>query len=319
MEPMISIIVPVYNIASYIDRCIESLLAQTYSKIEVILVNDGSTDNSGLVCDTWSCNKKIRVIHKANGGLSEARNIGIEMAKGEIISFIDGDDDIDTQMYEKLVKSMYENDADIAMCRIKRIENGQAFATREFITAGSSVVLTGQEAMKLLFLDKIDCSVCVKIFKKELFQDVCFPVGKTNEDFAVLYRLFYKCKRISYIEDTLYNYYYRDGSITKSTFNERQFDKIDNCLEMKEFIRNKIPNLITVANHYLLLQTMYLMKTMTIEKIGGYRNRYHSLRKIITINTLFILKSKYLTTKEKGIYLCLGWFPCLYRWKHANE
>lgn len=319
MEPLISVIVPIYNIESYIERCIQSLLRQTYNNLEIILIDDGSTDKSGAICDALSIkNDKVNVIHKVNGGSSDARNAGIKVAKGTIISFVDGDDEIDEQMYEKLIVNMDENSADIAMCRIKRIEDGREFVTREFVNEQSSALLTGTEAMELLFLDKIDCSVCVKIFKKELFQDIKFPIGKTNEDFAVLYRLFHRCKKISYIKDALYNYYCREGSVTKTSFNEKQFDKIDNCREMCIYVNDNVPRLKSVANYYFVLQTMYLLKTMILENIKGYEDHYILLRKIIKFNTKYILRTKYMNFKEKLMCLCLGWFPKIYKMKHMR-
>lgn len=320
-KDVVSVIVPIYNIEKYIDRCVESIVAQTYQNLEIILVDDGSTDNSGLICDEWEKkDKRIEVIHKINGGLSDARNTGIEKSRGELVSFIDGDDEIDKEMYEKLVKVLYRNNADISMCRMKKIEPNREYPTREFLNDSDEIIFDGKEAMRFLLLDNIDCSVCLKVYRRKLFNELRFPFGKTNEDFAVLYKLFYRSKRIVYIQDILYFYYYRKQSITSSSFSIKQFDKLDNCLDMIAYISDNAPDIIDEARYYLLMQSMYLLKKLCLENMENqYDKRYKQLREILQSNSNELLNSKYLTVKEKAMYLCLAWFPMLYKIIHRGR
>jgi glycosyltransferase involved in cell wall biosynthesis len=314
MEELISVIVPVYNIERYIDRCVGSVVNQTYKNLEIILVDDGSTDGSAVVCDKWKDRDfRIKVIHKKNGGLSDARNVGIKIATGQFYSFIDGDDEISSNMLERLYTELVNSNAEISMCRMEKIEYTQRYVTRQFPVSDNRIELTGKEATGLLFRDIIDCSACLKLYKCEVFKTVEFPYGKTNEDFAVLYKLFSRAKRVVYISDILYYYYFRENSITSTGFNNSQFDKIDNCLEMMEYVKANIPELMQEAKFYLYLHAMYLLKTLCVMGLREkYYHRYTQLIAILRRGTCDILRFRWISLKEKGMYLFLAWFPNLY-------
>lgn len=315
MQELISVIVPVYNIEKYVDRCVESIVNQTYKNLEIILVDDGSSDRSACICDQWKeRDTRIKVIHKRNGGLSDARNRGIKSAKGNYYSFVDGDDMLDSQMIEKLYNALISANADVSMCRMEKIEQFKRYATREFLDNNiSKIELDGVEAIRLLLREKIDCSACLKLYKKEMFSNLEFPYGKTNEDFALMYKLFYKTQKIIYISDILYYYYFRENSITSSSFSEKQFDKIDNCIEMLEYIKFNLPEIKNEAYYYLQKQSLYLLKTLCITGLEKqYRNRYKQLRWILKENSIRIIKSNWFSLKEKMMILCITWFPGLY-------
>lgn len=319
MEPLISIIVPIYNVKDYIDRCVNSIIDQTYKNLEIILVDDGSIDGSSVICEKWKVSdSRIQTIHKKNGGLSDARNSGIEAAKGEYISFIDGDDEIDSKMIAKLYHAIITNQSEVAMCRMEKIEKNRKFVTREFPDSNNKeILLSGTDAIRLLLLDKIDCSACLKLYHRSIFDSLRFPYGKTNEDFAIMYKVFHNVDTVAYISDILYHYYYRENSITSSEFSEKQFDKLENCYDMLAYIQEYEQDVIHEARHYMLRQSLYLLKTLIEKKIiYQYIARFDELRNNIKRNSVEIIFSKWLSLKEKGMYLCVAFFPFFYEHIH---
>ena len=193
MDNLISVIVPIYNIENHIDRCVESIVKQSYKKLEIILVDDGSTDKSGYICDKWRMlDSRIKVIHKKNGGLSDARNFGLDVANGEYISFIDGDDFIDKNMYNDMLSYINRYQCDICVCGICKTENGKEFITRPYTYENPEyTIFDSEDAIRELLNDKIDVSSCNKLYRKKVIGNLRFPYGKTNEDFALMYRFFF--------------------------------------------------------------------------------------------------------------------------------
>ena len=221
MDKLISIIVPVYKIEAYIGQCIESILSQTYKELEIILVDDGSPDNCGKICDEYALmDKRIKVIHKKNGGLSEARNYGLAEAHGEYISFIDGDDYIDKSFYQMLLEAAEKNNCDIAECHSVNFEDGKN--PQSIYRKGKNCLTPFEWLTESSVGEFLPCVVWNKIYKKELFNDVTFPVGRHYEDEATTYKAVYKANRIIRINSALYFYRQRDGSITQAekTINE---------------------------------------------------------------------------------------------------
>ena len=198
MEDLISIIVPVYNVEKYIKKCIDSIINQTYKNLEIILVDDGSPDNCGKICDEYAeKDKRIKVIHKENGGLSDARNAGIKIARGCYIGFVDSDDWIDKNMYEKLYKTLKEKDADIACCKLIRYKNTIEKISKKF--DGRIVEYDQRQYIKKFF--KIDSQECVyyawnKLYKRQVIDKEQYPIGLTSEDVVGTYKALLKCKKI---------------------------------------------------------------------------------------------------------------------------
>ena len=315
---LISVIVPIYNIEEYVERCIESIEKQTFQNLEIILVDDGSDDSSGKICDELGQkDQRIKVIHKQNGGLSDARNAGIDVANGKYFVFIDGDDEIHIEMIERLYDKLINTKADISMCRIEKIEPNRRFVTRKFKEGKKYIELSSLEAIQELLLDRMDCSACPKLYSRNLFDKIRFPKGRTNEDFAVMYKIFSISKKIVYMPDLLYFYYQREGSITTTAFNTKQFDKYDNCIEMVEYITKNVPQAVKEAKFYLFRQTVYLLKTMCLERLNKeYPERFRQLRATIIAGMLNILECEWLPLKEKIMYLYIGFFPHIYMILH---
>lgn len=241
MNPKISIIVPVYKVEKYIHKCIDSILAQTFTDFELILVDDGSPDNCGKICDEYvKKDRRIKVIHKKNGGLSDARNAGIEIARGDYIGFVDSDDYIESDMYELLYDICIENNCEIASC-----SSTIYFKNKTVVNGGHDLIIhEREEAMKTMLEGRLyDEVVWVKLFKSELFDDVRFPVGKVYEDTAVTYKLIDKSNRVGCIGKAKYNYIKREGSVMDNAIKNIRLDAIDIYNEMYEFINLRYPKL----------------------------------------------------------------------------
>lgn len=224
-EKLISIIVPVYNIKDYVSNCIESIMGQTYHNLEIILVDDGSTDESGEICDRYAeRDKRISVLHKENGGLSDARNCALDRVRGDLIAFVDGDDWIHPQMYELMLNVMEQRRADIVTCWFEREDAN--FAKHRYTEADLDVrMLTGAEA-----LSDIETPLVVawnKLYRKEIFDHIRYPKGKLHEDEYVIHRIFYKCNRVAVIGQPLYFYTIRGGSIVAQMTPNRINDSLE--------------------------------------------------------------------------------------------
>ena len=222
----ISVIVAAYNIEEYLPRCLDSLLAQTYPNIQMIVVDDGSTDSTGKICDRYGEKyPKIQVIHRGNGGLSAARNTGLEIATGEYIGYVDGDDWIEPEMYEKMLFACENHGAEVAICAYKEIGN-DAFSG-DF--SGKEYVLSKDEALDTYVCDNrpyhIYNSVWSKLFRKDIVDGVLFPEGKKSEDILYTIRALLKCERCVFVDHPFYNYVVsREGSIMNQGLADRRFE-----------------------------------------------------------------------------------------------
>lgn len=238
MMPLLSIIVPIYNIEDYLEECLESICSQTYEAYEVILVNDGSTDNSEKIVDSFieKYPQKCKGYSKENGGLSDARNYGLNKAKGEYIGFVDGDDYIDVNMFLLLMQRIIETGADVAVCntvdfymenntyRNKEIEDVSIF--------GYSI----EEQPKLI--KYISASACNKIYKRELFDGIRFPKGKIYEDFSCIYNVLLRANKIECVNQGLYYYRHgRSGAISSQIISKKIFDIFDACNSFINFFK----------------------------------------------------------------------------------
>ena len=239
VELAISIIVPVYNVEKYICKCIDSILNQTFTDFELIRIDDGSTDKSGKICDEYKKkDSRIKVIHKKNEGLSSARNIGLDIAQGKYIGFVDSDDYIDENMYEVLYKDIRNNNSDISMCEYDFIyDNNQI---EEFNDEKYIINYSNYEALSLFYTSKYMFFVVAwnKLYKKEIFKDIRYPVGKINEDGFIAHKIIFNCKKITYNSEKLYHYYQSNNSITRSKFTIKNLDKLEYMSERITFFKN---------------------------------------------------------------------------------
>lgn len=224
MDKKLSIVVPVYNVKKYVQQCAESLINQTYKNLEIILVDDGSTDGSGALCDKMAeTDKRIRVIHKQNGGLSDARNKGIDAASGEYIGFVDSDDWVSPDMYEKMLEFMIQENADIAVCGW--IEEFRDSSRKKCPYSKS---LNKNQAMtELLNNITIADHAGDKLYRTHLFRNIRYPAGKTYEDIRTTYQLFNCSERVVFISEAFYHYRQRKGSIARGNFHLKKMEWLD--------------------------------------------------------------------------------------------
>lgn len=228
---MISIIVPVYNVRSYLLDCVESLLSQKYKDYEILLIDDGSDDGSGKICDEYILkNKSITVIHQKNGGLSAARNTGIKIAQGKYLTFIDSDDYVSENYLKVLIDGITNSKSDISSCGFQRFEDNEKvqdeFGTKE---KGNLYITDGKKACLDLYTyhSKIPMTAWAKLIKRELFNGIEFPPGKLHEDVVVTPRLLYSASKVAFIDSALYYYRQRTGSIMNQDFSIRRFDSVE--------------------------------------------------------------------------------------------
>ena len=234
---LISIIVPVYKVEDYLSVCVESIINQTYQKLEIILVDDGSPDNCADICDMYSKeDNRIIVIHKANGGLSDARNIGLENAAGKYVMFIDSDDYIHPDMVSCLYKNIEKHSTDIAVCGMISVYDNYAIKKNETLKNIEAEVCSGKDLLKKIYSGKSDgisfVAVC-KLYKKSLFTNgnILFPKGRLYEDTFTTHKLLFSALKVAIIDENLYYYRIRKGSITNSRYEKK---KIKDSIEANE-------------------------------------------------------------------------------------
>ncbi|MFQ9516380.1 MAG: glycosyltransferase family 2 protein [Eubacterium sp.] len=242
MEGLISVIVPIYDVEPWLDECIESIVNQSYTNLEIILIDDGSPDKCPQICDEWAKkDNRISVIHKKNGGLSSARNAGLEVCKGEYISFIDSDDFIHKDMYKIMLHDIKEKNVDVVKCSKSVYENA---TFTKFNKLDAPKYYDREEILDCYFYHKEDfCGgAWDKLYKAELFDDVRFPEGINSEDYYMYAKIYSKINKLYYNDISLYYYRVRENSIcSTNTLNSHSYDKIIICDMVKEFVDNQIP------------------------------------------------------------------------------
>ena len=245
---LISVIIPVFNTEKYLARCVNSVLSQTYRNLEIILVDDGSYDKSGEICDEFANrDSRIRVIHKENGGVSSARNAGLDAVSGEYIGFIDSDDIAEPVMYETLMQSSMREDADIVCCGTERVsDRGHEYYfndhTDEFL------VLDRQSALcELTYNNRITNSLCDKLYRKEIFNNLRFTDGIIYEDHEIMHKCLYRAEKTVYIGAPLYKYYMNSKSLIGGTTGKRHFAFFEAGKERLKFYETYSPSNLPLA------------------------------------------------------------------------
>ena len=308
--PEISIIVPVYKVEKYLEKCVNSILEQTFTNFELILVDDGSPDGSGQICDAYATiDKRVRVIHQKNGGLSAARNAGLEKATGRYVGFIDSDDYIHPQMYEKLYEALQKNKADLSICNYAYVDNyGNIDSEKQKKDHIITEVLNRERAF-----EKIDplvegysfyVTAWNKLYKRDLFKNIKFLEGHVHEDEYIVHHIFSLCSKIAIIEDILYMYVQRDGSIMSSVGTQKSLDAGYAMLNRYFFFKgNKKP---VLAKHTL---------RSAIWVICDFLSQTHDRESSTAINALVkeILRNAFLERDVRLLRLVKAWIGYLFQ------
>lgn len=250
MHDLVSVIVPVYKVEPYLCKCVDSILAQTYQNLEIILVDDGSPDACGAICDEYAKqDSRITVIHKPNGGLSDARNAGLDVMTGKYVAFVDSDDWIMPRMYETLLQMLKQFQADIAFGAVADdLEQDGKVTTVKVSNYGDEPFSeSAAEAMRRYFHGS--WAAWDKLYKADLFRDIRYPVGEINEDEAIVLQLLSKCTRVCYTNEVFYHYMRRpsSGSITAASFSVKKLAWQAHCRDNLEFVQAHYPTLVSDA------------------------------------------------------------------------
>lgn len=267
IQPLISVIVPIYNVEQYLNRCVDSLVNQTYQNLEIILVDDGSPDGCPVLCDNWARkDSRIIVIHKNNGGLSSARNAALDVCSGNVIAFVDSDDWVEPDMFGTMLKSMQEHNADIVQCGVlKTHENGQSVLVDDNLPIRT---FSGEEALHdfLYHKNRMTSAVWNKIYKASLFQmgdeQLRFPEGLNSEDYYLLCHAYRQMNKLYYNPRALYHYCVRENSICRAEINPHTFDKIAIAKLCKEYLSSenyddfRAIDYFVMQGHYDVLYTL---------------------------------------------------------------
>lgn len=277
-KALISIIIPVYKVEKYLEKCIQSVINQTYENLQIILVDDGSPDNCGKICDEYAKkDHRIEVIHKSNGGLSDARNKGLEIAKGEYIGFVDSDDYIEADMYEVLYNLLKQYNADVSICNFYTVSQGKI----SIKNADNGINEYNRiEILKEILLDKnIQSYAWNKLYKKELFDEIKYPIEKKYEDIGTTFYLLEKCNKVVVTGKSEYYYINRQDSIVNNVTESTITDYIELIMQRYDYIEKNIKELSSYNKDYLkrILKTAE-KDIKSLNEVGDYtKKKYEEL------------------------------------------
>lgn len=312
--PQISVIIPVYNIEEYLERCVNSVREQTYENLEILLVDDGSTDSSGSICDRLATeDNRIRVFHKPNGGSSSARNLGISQAAGEYLGFVDSDDYIAPDMYELLYQAVQEYGVEIAQIGRDEID-AQGNILPNICEPPEKVEwIESADFLRELLMHRGDCSFCTKLVKKSLFEQGVFPIGELNEDFKLLVQMLSWVKGIVSLPQTGYHVFYRIGSNTrkveKEVFSRVFADSVNNADLVAMLVKEEYPELSEVVFRFGIFQRLEYLLHIPIAQMQAENEQYSAICKYMKKHCLRALGNKHLTGKNKVYTLLFAMAP----------
>ncbi len=255
--PLISVIVPIYKVEKYLCKCVDSLINQTYKNLEIILVDDGSPDNCPQICDDYSKKDgRIKVIHKKNGGLSDARNAGVKIATGEYVSFIDSDDWVETQMLEKMFTRINKDKSDVVSSGVKWVKEDGSLIND--VTVDEDGILDKVTGMKELLKDGLlKQHVWNKLYKASLIKNMPFEKDKCHEDVFWSYQIFGIAEKTSIMKESFYNYVQREGSIMGENYSPKRLDALDAMKQRCDYMKEKFPDLYNLALYTYIGSCMY--------------------------------------------------------------
>ena len=278
---IISVIIPIYNVERYLDKCIRSVVNQTYKNIEIILVDDGSPDQCGTICDNWAeKDERIRVIHKTNGGLSDARNAGLDAATGSYIGFVDGDDYIHPEMYQRLYEKMEEYSADLAICGFDRVDvhsdniiKNENLRCKDLINKKDAIM---NICRKCLFV-----VVWNKLYKRELFNNLRFKYGKISEDNFIMHEVYHKCEQIVSVSENLYYYVQTPNSIIRREKTVSHLDAVEAYYNLLLFCQsNNYADLLQEISAKMIAKYIEYMEKIKII-MPNEKHRIWEIRKMV--------------------------------------
>ena len=283
-NPVISIVVPVYRVEPYLNKCVDSILNQTHGNLEVILVDDGSPDNCGAICDAYAAqDSRVKVIHKENGGLSSARNAGLDVITGEYVGFVDSDDWIEPEMYESLLNLIVQHDAQMALGGV----------ADEILYDGTLTTVKTSDYGQTPFAENHICAMkrffqgswaaWDKLYQAALFKEIRFPEGEINEDEAIALCLLEQCQRVCYTNKVFYHYLRRPDSITTTSFHKKKLAWIQHCWNNLRYVENNYPELVSYAAARYHGSLIWALREMSI--LGqGMDQAWRELRRELRSN-----------------------------------
>lgn len=321
--PLLSIIVPVYNTLDYLPRCVHSILAQTYQNLELLLVDDGSTDGTGALCDSLAREDgRIRVFHKSNGGSSSARNVGIRHAKGQYVGFVDSDDSIAPQMYEQLLLAIERNQVPIAQIgREEQDEQGNRLP-QICIPPDREMVIGAELFLRELLLHKGDCSFCTKLIRRELLSNQQFPEHELNEDFHLLVQLLAGGAQIVSLPMIGYRVCYRMGSNSRkkdrNDFSRVFTDNVRNADWVYALVKQQFPALEQIAFRFGICQRLDYLLHIPISQMSRENLFYCEVVRRMRHGWVKSMRNPYLTVKNKSYHTLFVIAPKKIRLVHAG-
>lgn len=323
-QPLISVIVPVYNIIPYLPRCVESLKQQTWQNLEILLIDDGSTDDTPALCDRLAEeDARIRVFHKENGGPSSARNLGLEQAKGAYVGFVDSDDYVDADMYERLYGAIVKTDMPIAQVGRDEIDKDGNLLPDICEPVAEEQAVSAQDFLKELLMHRGDCSFCTKLLRKDLFSMEKFPVGALNEDFHLLVKMLTRGKEVPgivCIPGQAYHVFYRPDSNTrdKNRFSRVFADNIDNADMVLILVKEKYPELTDIAFRFGIFQRLDYMLHIPIAQMTRDNDFYCRVVEYLRRGWWRAMRNSYLTKKNKCYHTLFAIAPRGIRVLHSK-
>lgn len=313
-QNLVSVIVPVYNILDCLERCVDSLLAQTYKKMEILLVDDGSTDGTGTLCDQLAeKDSRIRVFHKENGGSSSARNVGIQQARGEYLGFVDSDDYVEPDMYERLLEVLRQHQGLMAQVGRNEIDVQGNLLPDICVPPKELQAVSPVDFLRELLLHRGDCSFCTKLIHRSLFfpEDASprlFPEGMLNEDFYLMIQMLSDLPQIWSLPGYCYHVFYRIGSNTrkqtKEEFSPVFVDIVNNADMVYDKVVRDFPQLESEAIRFNLYQRLDYLLHIPISRMTGENRMYRQVVAYLRAHRRDICRNPWLTRKNR-VYLML--------------
>lgn len=321
MAEKISVIVPVYNSIDCLEKCVCSICAQTYTDLEILLIDDGSTDGTGGLCDRLAGgDQRIRVCHKENGGASTARNAGIGIATGAYLGFVDSDDYIEPDMYEMLMVAAREYQTPIVQISRDEVDEAGRRLPDVCVPPERARFCSSQDFLKELLLHTGDCSFCTKLVRRELFAAHRFPEGVLNEDFSLLVEMLQEIDGIMILPKQCYHVVCRQTSTTRSrtkdSFSRVFLDIVDNADRMQVLVDERYPALHDYAVRFNLYQRLDYLLHVPISQMTGENVFYCSVKKYLRRHLRDTIRNPYLTGKNKAYLLLLTIAPATVRRGH---